>query len=193
MKNFKPTTLLILTLTFVIPLVAAWFAYSKGMFISGKTTNHGTLIIPAIDIKSLALRDAQNLPVVNHLHGKWWLLYLTANPQDPLAQRNLYYMRQIRQATGKNRDRVARAIVTTGATPGLNQWLNSHYPDTSLLIISPEKIAELQITTKKLALLRGSLYLVDPLGNIMMLYSSDAAPKGILKDLERVLKVSQIG
>jgi cytochrome oxidase Cu insertion factor (SCO1/SenC/PrrC family) len=189
-KRWAPT---LLTLIFVIPMLAAWFAYSHGLFISGQTTNRGTLITPPINIAVLSLTNDKNQPVTDQLHGKWWLVYLTQNPQDSLSLRNLYYMRQIRQATGKNRDRVERAVITLQTNQNTNQWLASHFPQTALFRVSSEKIAYLESATKKLALTRGSLYLVDPLGNIMMFYAPDAAPKGILKDLERVLKVSQIG
>lgn len=193
MMQRKTLILWLITFIFCIPLLAAWFAYSNGFFLSGRTTNHGTLLIPPINIQTLALQDRENQQVAQKLRGKWWLLYLTAEPLDAASQRNLYYMRQIRQATGKNRDRVARAIVTVQDSTNAYQQLARQFPGTGFFIISPEKIAGLEIATKKLALARGSLYLVDPLGNIMMSYALDAPPKGILKDLERLLKVSQIG
>ena len=37
------------------------------------------------------------------------------------------------------------------------------------------------------------VYLVDPLGNLMMLYPLDATPKGMLQDMKRLLQLSQIG
>jgi cytochrome oxidase Cu insertion factor (SCO1/SenC/PrrC family) len=193
MKQRKTFTLWLITFIFGIPLLAAWFAYSNGFFLSGKTTNHGTLLIPPINIQTMTLRDRDNQLVAQQLRGKWWLVYLTTEPLDAASQHNLYYMRQIRQATGKNRDRVARAIVTIKQSSDAYQQLFKQFPGMAFFIISPEKIADLEIATKKLALAKGSLYLVDPLGNIMMSYALDAPPKGILKDLERLLKVSQIG
>ena len=43
------------------------------------------------------------------------------------------------------------------------------------------------------AAVEGRVYLVDPLGNLMMRYPVDAKPKGILKDILRLLKTSWIG
>ena len=43
------------------------------------------------------------------------------------------------------------------------------------------------------AVTSGKLYVVDPLGNLMMSYPGDAPPKSILTDLERLLKLSHIG
>ena len=37
------------------------------------------------------------------------------------------------------------------------------------------------------------IYLIDPLGNVMMSYPKDATAKGMQKDLKRLLKVSKIG
>jgi hypothetical protein len=37
------------------------------------------------------------------------------------------------------------------------------------------------------------IYLVDPLGNLMMRFPRDPDPKLMMKDLSRLLKASQIG
>jgi cytochrome oxidase Cu insertion factor (SCO1/SenC/PrrC family) len=37
------------------------------------------------------------------------------------------------------------------------------------------------------------IYLVDPLGNVMMSYAPDAKPKGMLEDMKRLLRLSSIG
>ena len=39
----------------------------------------------------------------------------------------------------------------------------------------------------------GRLYLIDPLGNLMMSYPSGTDPVGIIKDLKRLFKYSGIG
>ena len=41
--------------------------------------------------------------------------------------------------------------------------------------------------------LGGRIYLVDPMGNLMMFYEPDADAKGMVKDLERLLKISYVG
>jgi hypothetical protein len=40
---------------------------------------------------------------------------------------------------------------------------------------------------------KNHLYLVDPLGNIFMYYQKDFNPKGLKKDIKKILKVSRIG
>jgi len=41
--------------------------------------------------------------------------------------------------------------------------------------------------------LQNAIYLVDPLGNLMMRFPPDLEPKSLLKDLKHLLKVSRIG
>jgi hypothetical protein len=40
---------------------------------------------------------------------------------------------------------------------------------------------------------RAHIYLVDPLGNVMMRFPAGAEPRRMLKDLDRLLKASQVG
>jgi hypothetical protein len=37
------------------------------------------------------------------------------------------------------------------------------------------------------------VYLIDPLGNLMMSYAAGVKPKGMLQDLKRLLRLSSIG
>ena len=39
----------------------------------------------------------------------------------------------------------------------------------------------------------GYIYIVDPLGNLMMRHAPAGAPKGLLEDLKKLLKLSRIG
>lgn len=185
---------LTLILIFVVPMLAAWLAFSQGIFL-GSTVNRGTLINPPFAITTLNLINETGQAVnLNSMKGKWWLFYITPTPSDALSQQNLYYMRQIRQATGKDIERVNRAIVTLSSNTALDNTLHGQFPGTDHFIISQSKFDLLKASLpKKLALEKSSLYLVDPLGNVMMVYDPNAKPKGILKDLKHVLKVSQIG
>jgi hypothetical protein len=38
-----------------------------------------------------------------------------------------------------------------------------------------------------------SLFIVDPLGNLMMSYDARQNPKGLLEDLQKLLRLSHIG
>ncbi len=194
MKKNKSITLFIIIAIFALPIIFAWLIYSKGTFLPSQTVNHGVLLIPSIPLSALSLQDTNYKEVNSKLHGKWWLIYFTDSPKDNFSRRNLYYMKQIRQATGKDQERIQRAILTLHAHQEIEQWINQQFPGTYHFILPPKNFMQLKSSfSKELALEKGSLYLVDPLGNIIMFYAPNVVPKGILKDLELVLKVSQIG
>ncbi len=97
---------------------------------------------------------------------------------------DLYNTRQVRLALGKDMDRVQRILLLVGghaATPP-GGWKSAH-PDLAVANRPPIE-----------ALSRpGDILLVDPLGNMMMRYADDYSAKGMLKDLKRLLKLSEIG
>ncbi len=194
MKQFqRRITVSILVLIFIVPMLIAWLSYSRGWFLVGHKVNHGTLMPSSISIDSLNLMNVKDgSPPIR---GRWWLLYLTEEVKDPKTEQFIYYLRQIRQATGKDRARIERAIITLPKSEqGAIDQVLKNFPGTAHFIISNTKLAKLEsILPKKLALTKSSLYLVDPLGNIVLFYGQNVTPKSILQDLQRVLKVSQIG
>jgi hypothetical protein len=194
MKHHPLYTMTLLLAIFLTPMLAAWLAYAKGYFLSGNTVNHGTLLTPSLSLTHFLVMNGAGQNVVPALRGKWTLVYITQQLDSNLTKRNLYYMRQIRQATGKDQGRITRAIASLQANSQFDHWLKSSFPGTDHFIISREKFSELKSNLpEKLALQQGWLYLVDPLGNMILVYTPNASPRGIFKDLQRVLKVSQIG
>ena len=39
----------------------------------------------------------------------------------------------------------------------------------------------------------GTIYLIDPIGNLMMKYDTTSTSRGMLKDIKKLLKISNIG
>ena len=182
--------LFILILLFFIPLAIAWFMYRDHDSFGGKPLNHGQLITPPFSITLLKLRKRP--------HKKWLILYLNPGPCDTRCQKGLYHIRQIRLATGKNRNRVQPAILiyrnkTKDIT--LQRMLKNEYQETRLFFINKNQfntVIQRHVKTAY-ALQPGTIYLVDPLGNVMMSYKPDTNPSDIFKDVQRLLKASQIG
>lgn len=193
-------TFIIATLfsTFIIPFVLAWLAYSHGFLLNQHTVNNGQLLVPPLNITNLNLSAFPDQSTTKSAFmGKWWLLNICPQNNDA-CQKNLYYIRQIRQATGKNRDRVNRGLVLlekNALTGNFQQQLDSEYQGTQYLLTSKNNYATFlaKQNFKALALSQPSIYLVDPHGNIILFYSKNIEAKKILKDLEKLLRVSQIG
>ena len=112
---------------------------------------------------------------------------------DESCLRRLYDTRQVRLALDREMDRVQRVFVADSDCCELKALRASH-PDL-ILVQDTEAAAPL------LAMLPGEaaaqeshrVYLIDPLGNLMMFYPLDAPAKGMLEDMKRLLRLSQIG
>lgn len=191
-------TLTILVLIFVGPMIAAWSLYDSKEDVL-KTVNYGTLITPPLQLQSFPLLDTdqQNFPVKVLAHH-WVLLYVSATPCDKLCELNLYKMRQVRTALGKNRERVVRMLVTyptSKADPALDKLIETQYLGTFHATVAPDALQDFLGGTlfANVSKQQGVLLVVDPLGNVMMRYSPNANAEYLLKDLTRLLGVSQIG
>jgi hypothetical protein len=96
-------------------------------------------------------------------------------------------MRQARKALGKEMDRVERLwLVTDGAAP--RPELLAAIDGTRVVRQAP---ASLQASFPGNA--PDHIYVIDPLGNLMMSFPRDPDPSKLLKDLQRLLKYSRIG
>lgn len=187
-KSKPKLMLLFMTLLFLIPMILAWVMYEKRD--SFGTVNYGHLILPPASINDLKLINYQP-------QKKWLLLLFYPKICDQGCNKGLFYMRQIRLSMGKDMDRIERAIITDQKAPqdpSLEKLLNNQFFGTAHLLADQKQLnIVLSKAVKSRLLTAGTLYVVDPLGNIILSYKPDADPNKVFKDLERLLKISQIG
>ncbi len=190
--------LLLLAGLFLSGIVLA-YALIKNDWYPTRTKNYGELVVPARPIADVVLQTGDGRPAYfSEFRGKWTFVYFgPASCLTPCTE-NLYKMRQIAAAQGKESFRIQRAfIVTDGNALELLRYTLKDFPGTALRLASPEALKKL---TEQFALSVGTpedglhrIYLVDPLGNLMMSYPLDADPKKMSKDLALLLRASQIG
>ena len=166
-------------LIFVIcaaPIVFGTAAYFFGWH-GGKAANYGELIPPR------TLEGAAFVP----LRGKWVLVTFDPAACPAECERRLYVVRQARRAQGEGAERIERLwLVTDGGRPGPGL----------LAAIEGSRVAPARDAGDLKAFPGDRLehvYLVDPLGNLMMRYPREPDPRKLIKDLERLLKVSRFG
>lgn len=192
MSQPRRTQLWLLVLLFVVPMLLAW-AYFKFVENDGvsATANHGTLIHPARPLTGQT--SAFNSEEVQ---GKWTYLFVAGSRCEAECQTALYHMRQVRQLTNREAHRVhGHLLLSAQPDAAFTALLNNEHaglPRTRLAA-SDAVFQQWLRTDGEAPLLANRIYLVDPLGNLMMFYSADAAPAGMLKDIKRLLKLSQIG
>jgi hypothetical protein len=148
------------------------------------------------------------------LKGKWTLVYLGAGSCSAGCRTDLYNTRQVRAALGPDRERVQRVFLAEGACCDF-EWLRVQQPDL-ITVHAGADVAPLAAILERAgrdAAIAGAgaegsraanpaaaeraaadrVYLVDPLGNLMMSYALDARPKGMLEDLKKLLRLSHVG
>ncbi len=184
---------LLIALLFAAPLVAAVFWKPTGYI------NYGALVEPARLIEDVKLETLDGTPFnFSHLQRKWTLLYVGGQLCNQVCKDNLYKIQQVRLAQSKNAHRVQSVYVVPadGGTVDARSLVDQHPGMIGLTARTAafKQLAE-QFKTNSDTPLNGAqrIYIVDPLGNLMMSYPPDADPNSMNKDLKRLLKVSQIG
>lgn len=197
--------LLLTTAIFIIPVIIAYTLLKTGWYAAAGTTNHGTLIDPPIDFDRLALRDVHQQPIpAQEFRKKWWIMYVVPDVCDSACKNSLYLMRQTHQALGPERSRVAELIIMPHPIDEqFSHWLRQEFPmalQTTTDATSLNQALQPALATNVEPSRTGYLYLVDTMGAIFMYYPSysdeqESILKGrnLLKDLQRVLKLSKIG
>ena len=100
-------------------------------------------------------------------------------------------LKQVHTSLNKEIKRVRRVlIVPAKPNEAVFESLQKQYPDLVILSGADAETIKFASQFKGTA---GSVYLVDPLGNLMMRYPQNMNPKGMLTDLKKLLKNSWAG
>lgn len=176
--------LLLLAVLFAAPLVAVYW------WTPGGSVNHGALIEPPRPLPALTLYTLDGGPrPLAEVRGKWTLVLVQRGPCTDLCRRNLYNARQVRLAQGRNARRVRVLLLAAGADSVPAAEVMREHPQAEVWTADAAAMARLA----PLFAARDDVYLVDPLGNLMMQFDSAMSPSLMRKDLARLLRVSSAG
>jgi cytochrome oxidase Cu insertion factor (SCO1/SenC/PrrC family) len=191
--------LLFLASLFFVPLlVAFWLYYGGSGWRPAGGANKGDLINPAVPLPAVVLvkPDGTRTPA-DFLRGKWTIAYLGDGACDERCRKALYLSRQSRIALNKDMARVQRVFLATGPRVD-TQFLAAEHGD--LLVVLAGEDADSKLLLAKFPVFdgvapaaAGRLYLIDPLGNLVLSYSAAAPDKALLTDVKKLLRLSHIG
>jgi cytochrome oxidase Cu insertion factor (SCO1/SenC/PrrC family) len=192
--------LVLLGLIFLAPTFVAWVMHhsSEEGWQPDVTTNRGNLVHPARPLEMPADMANDGVSLQDYLQGKWTLLYIGNADCGETCRNNLYKMRQVRVAQNENMKRVQTLfLLNADSIPGeLAGFLAQEHKDMAVALPSAAQSAtiEPQFRVDETPVREAQrVYIVDPLGNLMMYYQPDADARGMLKDLQKLLKYSKIG
>jgi len=156
-------------------------------------TNYGTLIVPQEHpMPALGATELDGKPAsLDAYKGKWIMLQVGPGdcPKDCTDQ--LIAMRQLRLMQGKGMERIERVWLVSDQTPlsiELMKWIDG----THMLRVKPDALTG-WLPVEQGGKISDHMYLIDPLGNLMMRFPKNADPKQVSKDLGKLLKASAIG
>ncbi len=163
MRKKNYLQLFLVVLIFVLPVVAGSLLYRYHDYFSFKKLNHGVFVQPPIVVENLSVGKIEK--------GKWRILYVQGVQCDAACSKMEYQLNQLKKALGKDSARVH--VMTMKTFPELqNEFIN--HGERNLYVLN-------------------KIYLIDPRNNLFMYYPDSVDPMLILKDMKKVLSVSQIG
>jgi len=183
--------LLLVAALFFAPVIGAiTLFFFLPQYIPAGRVNYGTLVSPARPLPALGLTDVQGEAAPAALQGKWTLLYLGSERCDEACAARLVLARQVRLALNEKRGRVQRAYLapSVAAAAAARDALAAQHPDLVLVAGDAAVAARFFQPTDPHA-----LYLIDPLGNWLMVYTGEVEHKGLHRDLKKLLRISQVG
>ena len=170
------------------PIIAAFVVYFY--FKPTGNSQTGELVLPQRPAVTLGAQLLTGEPFeFAQRKGQWSMVIAGPSACAAQCQAQLYNMRQIRTSTGKNRERVERVWLVTDAGPIDAALLNQHPGLLVARVAAPSLVPWLSPAVEQLA---GRLWLVDMRGNLMMQYAPGADPKGIRRDVGKLLYINKV-
>lgn len=183
--------LLAVLLVCAAPMLASYLTY----YVIKPTgrTNYGALLDPRqYPIPALGVTTLDGKPTgLDAYKGKWIMLQAGNGACLDACRKQLFAMRQLRLMQGKDMERLERVWLITDAEP-LDTTLMREFEGTRMLRVQPEALAR-WLPVEAGGNASEHMYLIDPLGNLMMRFPKDADPAKVKKDIAKLLKASAIG
>jgi len=173
------------------PMIASYFTYY--VIKPEKRNNYGTLIdqrahpIPAMATTTLDGKPA----ALEQFKGKWIMLMAAPGACDEACHKQLFAMRQLRTMQGKEMERIERVWLITDREP-LDTMVIREYDGTHMLRADAQAIAS-WLPADPGTSVSDHIYMIDPLGHLMMRFPKDPEPRKVHKDIYKLLKASSVG
>ncbi|MEO8308083.1 MAG: hypothetical protein ABI616_08575 [Pseudomonadota bacterium] len=175
-------TLLLLLALFFAPLAVAFTLYYGFGWRPSSLSIHGKLVSPVRPMPEAAQK----------LRGDWSLVYVGDGGCDQDCRTALVFARQTHLSLAKEMSRLSRVMLVTGNCCDVDYFKKEHDGIKVFDVSALEEKTELMAVLPDVDL-KYTLFVVDPLGNLVMRYDVRESPAGLLDDLRKLLKLSHIG
>ena len=176
---------------FVLPLLLSFWMYYGTAWRPATHVNHGELITPARPLPAVKLPILAGAPHSGSLfHRNWSLVYVGAGQCDASCRNSLYVMRQTRLALNNDMTRIDRVFLVTANCCDHTFLAREH---AGMVVVDASETNASALLSAFPGERESSLFIVDPLGNLMMRFDTRQNAKGLLEDLQKLLRLSSIG
>lgn len=185
---------------FFLPLLLAtiWFQLVSTGGINLGSKSKGELIAPAVPFTEFTLQEnGTDTPfALDDVRGKWTILYVPGAACEAECQETLLNIRNARLRLNHRMERVQRVLLVdqdldfSAEVDATLVGLRVVSGDQQSLAVFTDQIGDAQ---SNMELKTNIIYMIDPLGNLMMRYTPDQLPGPLFKDLKHLLKVSRVG
>lgn len=201
-KRRSITPLIAILVMCLAPVVFAALAYyvpSLGLR-PDDNSNYGTLVQPQRPVPApgaLKLTTLEGQPFdLKSLEGKWILLTADQGACPESCVKKLFTLRNSHASQGKNVERLSRVWFVTDDAQIPEQILEA-YKGTHIVRVDPKQLAAYLAPgasrADQAAALRAPMWIIDPLGNLMLEFPADADPIKVRKDISKLVYNSRIG
>ncbi len=178
---------------FLVPIVVVILMY-KFNWKPSAGSSLGELVTPARLINTpAAIKSSENQPINSEFWKDKWSIVYIAEKCEQACESRLHDIRQIHVSLYKDMPRAQRVFITSQDDVAKYREM---YPE--LVVInrpdnSVSKLTQQFNIASEIATHADRVYLVDPLGRLMMSYPSTTSAAKIRKDLSQLLRYSWAG
>ena len=190
-KGFITALLIFLTPIVVITVSTVWYYSGYG---PEEKVNYGHLLSEPIDIGTLDLElDYQNLNV-DSMERKWMLVHFINGACLESCADLIYVARQVNVLLARQQTRVKRYIAAPiELKPKLENFFTT-YQDLNFIEIKDQSSTIREFKKNGIdPFTQPNIFVIDPIGNIILHYSGEVDGKKLLADLKKLLGASKIG
>jgi hypothetical protein len=183
--------MLLILLICAMPVLASYFTYYV-VRPEGKGTAYSDLIDPR-PLPAAAAVDPQGRSVpLQSLKGQWLLVVVgPAGSCGEACEKRLFLQRQLREMTGRERDRIDKLWLVTDDAPVAPALAAALAATPAMHVLrAPRELVAGWLTPQAGRALEDHLYLVDPRGDWMLRAPADPDPAKLKRDIDRLLRAS---
>jgi len=193
-NNLKSYMLWLLILTFIAPIGAAYWLYSSGG--TDETVNRGEFVKVGVQMMDLGLLTLDGSKAEkNKVYGHWHMMYFMDSDCDKKCEETIYTMRQIKTSFHKESPRITNVLIhfDKNINSEFRGKIKTHYANFDRYYADKEVFNQAlgyagnELTEKNI------VFIVDPIGNVILKYNNEKTAKDIISDIKRLLKASHIG